>query len=88
MFNGFLRRIRKNYFDKKWEDRKPNFVDWRYIIQIIGFSTSEEEVLYYSTIGNKEKFQSVCASRPTPSEVTNFPKGINPAKTDPKASII
>ena len=59
MFNGFLRRIRKNYFDKKWEDRKPNFVDWRYIIQIIGFSTSEEEVLYYSTIGNKEKFKLI-----------------------------
>lgn len=59
LFNGFLRRIRKNYFDKKWEDRKPNFVDWRYIIQIIGFSASEEEVLHYSTISNNEKFKLI-----------------------------
>jgi hypothetical protein len=31
----FLRRLRKNYFDYKWKDRNKNYIDWRYILQII-----------------------------------------------------
>ncbi|MEA3318301.1 MAG: DUF262 domain-containing protein [Bacteroidota bacterium] len=51
-FYEFLRRIRKNYFDNKWEERKTNFVDWRYIIQIIEYSANEEDVLKYETNNN------------------------------------
>jgi len=45
----FLRRLRKNYFDQKWEDRKHNYIDWRYILQIIEKSNSAEQVLSFET---------------------------------------
>lgn len=45
----FLRRIRKNYFDLKWEDRKHNYIDWRYILQIIEKSKTVEQVLMFET---------------------------------------
>lgn len=55
----FIRRIRKNFFDKKWAERKENYLDWRHIIQIIEFSEKEEDVLKYKTIKNHEKFKNI-----------------------------
>jgi len=52
----FTRRLRKNYFDKKWEERKHNYVDWRHIIQIIDNSDNVEDVLKYETKNNDEDF--------------------------------
>ena len=43
----FLRRLRKNYFDQKWDERKDNYVDWRYILQIIERSSSLDAILQY-----------------------------------------
>lgn len=48
----FLRRLRKNYFDLKWNDRKHNYVDWRYILQIIEKSNSIEQILQFETNDN------------------------------------
>lgn len=48
----FLRRLRKNYFDLKWKDRKHNYVDWRYILQIIEKSESIEDVLQFEANEN------------------------------------
>lgn len=48
----FLRRLRKNYFDLKWDDRKHNYVDWRYILQIIEISNSIEHILQFDTNNN------------------------------------
>lgn len=46
---SFLRRLRKNYFDNIWEDRKENYLDWRYILQIIEKSDSLEQILNYES---------------------------------------
>ena len=43
----FLRRLRKNYFDKKWTDRKDNYIDWRYILQIIEKSESFQDCMEF-----------------------------------------
>ena len=53
----FLRRLRKNYFDQKWKERNRNYVDWRYVLQIIEKSDSIDKVLqfenkYFEQIGN------------------------------------
>jgi len=57
---SFIRRIRKNFFDNKWSERKNNYVDWRHIIQIIELCKKEnEDVLNYETILNKDKFKSI-----------------------------
>ncbi|WP_354360559.1 DUF262 domain-containing protein [Pedobacter sp. UYP30] len=45
----FLRRLRKNHFDLKWEDRKLNYVDWRYVLQIIEKSDSIEKILKFNS---------------------------------------
>jgi len=45
----FLRRLRKNYFDKEWKDRNHNYLDWRYILQIIDKSDSTNNVLLFDT---------------------------------------
>ena len=51
-----LRRLRKNYFDNKWPERKSNYVDWRYVLQIIEKSKLLEECLKFEAdfeqIGN------------------------------------
>ncbi len=47
--NQFVRRIRKNYFDKQLKLRENNFLDWRYIIQIINSSITEEAILKFET---------------------------------------
>lgn len=47
-----LRRLRKNYFDLKWKDRNSNYIDWRYILQIIEKSNSIEQILQYDTNDN------------------------------------
>ncbi len=47
-----LRRLRKNYFDQKWKERNNNFVDWRYVLQIIEKSESLESILQYKTTEN------------------------------------
>lgn len=44
----FLRRLRKNYFDGQRKKRNGSYVDWRHIIQIIGFSHNEMDVLSFA----------------------------------------
>lgn len=51
----FLRRLRKNYYDNQWQERKHNFIDWRHIIQIIEKSTSEQDVLTFDTSSEERK---------------------------------
>lgn len=58
-FYEFLRRIRKNIFDDKWEERKSNHIDWRYIIQIIEYTNNEEDVLKYETNDNSKKITKI-----------------------------
>ena len=58
-FYEFVRRIRKNYYDKERIEREKNHIDWRYIIQIIKFSEKEEDVLVYKTLLNKDKFNKI-----------------------------
>ncbi|HZL09515.1 MAG TPA: DUF262 domain-containing protein [Prolixibacteraceae bacterium] len=58
-FYEFVRRIRKNYFDKKWEERNCNYLDWRHIIQIIEFSDTEEQVLLFETKSNLNRFKKI-----------------------------
>jgi uncharacterized protein with ParB-like and HNH nuclease domain len=53
----FLRRLRKNYFDLIWKERNQNYVDWRYLLQIIEKSNSIEEILHYQT--NEETINSI-----------------------------
>lgn len=57
----FVRRIRKNYFDKEWKDRTKNFVDWRHIMQIIESSEKENEVdvLKFKTLENQDRFKTI-----------------------------
>lgn len=65
---NFVRRIRRNWFDLKREQhteseegQKPYstyFVDWRYVLQIIRESKSEEDVLCFDT-ENNSSFQSI-----------------------------
>lgn len=59
LFYKFVRRIRKNYFDKEWNDRNSNFVDWRHIIQIIQSSESEEEVFKFQVLNSQENFKKI-----------------------------
>lgn len=47
--NLFVRRIRRNNFDKQLKERNVNFLDWRYIIQIINSSATEEAILKFET---------------------------------------
>jgi hypothetical protein len=53
----FLRRLRKNYYDNAW--KRGNYVDWRYILQIIEKSHSVEDCFKFERefeqIGNIEK---------------------------------
>ncbi len=44
----FLRRLRKNYFDGQRKKRNDSYVDWRHIIEIIGFSHNEMDVLSFA----------------------------------------
>jgi hypothetical protein len=53
----FVRRIRKNYFNRKRE--RDNFVDWRYIIKIINLSDTEEDVLKYKTEDDNAKIEKI-----------------------------
>lgn len=60
-FPDFVRRIRKNHYDKVWKERNKNHVDWRYILQIIDFveNNEEEKTLQFLTLDNKEKFKPI-----------------------------
>lgn len=55
----FVRRIRKNYFDKEWKDRTNNFVDWRHIVQIIEISEKEVDVLKFKTLESQDRFKTI-----------------------------
>lgn len=48
----FLRRLLKNYFDLKWKERNGNYIDWRYILQIIEKSNTLEQVLMFESNEN------------------------------------
>ncbi len=55
-----LRRLRKNFFDLKWNDRKHNYLDWRYILEIIEKSNSIHEILQFETNENTiSKIQNI-----------------------------
>jgi hypothetical protein len=58
-FYEFVRRIRKNSYDNKWDERKENYIDWRHIIQIIDFEDTEEQVLQFQTKINQVKFKKI-----------------------------
>lgn len=58
-FYKFVRRLRKNFYDKKWIERNLNYVDWRHIIQIIEISDTEEQVLQYQTQFNQNRFKKI-----------------------------
>lgn len=55
----FIRRLRKNYFDKKRE--RGNYIDWRHIIQIIEETDESEEasILLYETKPNESSFKNI-----------------------------
>lgn len=53
----FVRRIRKNYFDKI--RKRGNEIDWRHLIQIIEFSETEKDVLMFNTKENENKFKNI-----------------------------
>lgn len=56
----FLRRLRKNYFDFKRGHRKQNYIDWRYVLQIVEKSNSLEKILTFETNENTiSRIQSV-----------------------------
>lgn len=57
LFYEFVRRIRKNHFDKKRE--RGNYVDWRHIVQIIGFSEHEPDVFIFDTGERKDDFKKI-----------------------------
>ena len=62
--NVFMRRIRRNWFDSirkrhMIDDINTYFVDWRYILQIISNSTSEEDVLNYDTEKNIDSIRLI-----------------------------
>lgn len=50
----FVRRIRRNFFDRQFKEREMNFLDWRYIIQIINSSSTEESILKFPTKNENE----------------------------------
>ena len=65
-FNAFIRRIRRNWFDSirnRHMSGEPAsntyFVDWRYVLQIIGNSTEEDEVLNYDTEVNSSSIRLI-----------------------------
>ncbi|WP_281226974.1 DUF262 domain-containing protein [Flavobacterium aquiphilum] len=55
----FLRRLRKNFFDNKWECRKNNYVDWRHLIQLVDQSQSVEHLLTFSAGSNFKEISNV-----------------------------
>ena len=50
----FLRRLKKNYFDNKEPCRKHNYIDWRYILQII-----EKEDTLNSCLNWEKPFEKI-----------------------------
>lgn len=54
----FLRRLRKNYFDLEHKDRNHNYLDWRYILQIIEKSETIDDILTFN-ISNLNKIQNI-----------------------------
>ena len=55
----FIRRLRKNHFDKKRE--RGNYIDWRHIIQIIEETdkSKEDTILLYETKPNESSFKNI-----------------------------
>lgn len=53
MFGKFVRRIRKNWFDKKREncERHNSFLDWRYLVALIESCKTEDDVFTFDTNG-------------------------------------
>ncbi|MBK9301368.1 MAG: hypothetical protein IPN14_12370 [Bacteroidetes bacterium] len=59
LFYYFVRRIRKNYYNNLWDERKVSYVDWRHILQIIEFAKTEDEVLNYEVLNSNNKFKNI-----------------------------
>ena len=70
---AFTRRIRRNWYDLKRERHMRSeegqaaynyyFVDWRYLLQIIKNSESDESILYYNTELNSEHIRPIANVR-------------------------
>lgn len=58
-FYEFVRRIRKNHFDKKWSERNRNYLDWRHILRIIELSDTEEQVLSFEVKSTPDRFKKI-----------------------------
>lgn len=60
MFHRFVRRVRKNWFDKKREglERHKSFLDWRYLVTLIEKCANEDDVFTFDT-KSLEKIQNV-----------------------------
>lgn len=56
-FCEFVRRIRKNYFDRI--RKRGSALDWRHLIQIIELSNDEKDVLTFSTELNQNQFKKI-----------------------------
>jgi len=54
----FLRRLRKNYFDLEYKDRNHNYLDWRYVLQIIEKSENIDNILTFN-IDKLDKIQNI-----------------------------
>lgn len=54
----FVRRIRRNNFDKQFKVREENYIDWRYIIQIVNSAVTEDAILKFET-KNKVEFKLI-----------------------------
>jgi hypothetical protein len=58
----FLRRLRKNYYDGIWSERKDKHIDWRYVLQLIQKSNSFNDCLKFELefiqVGNVIRPQS------------------------------
>lgn len=66
--NDFVRRIRKNFFDKKIQDRTENHLDWRHLIQMINQAEGLEHLFQFS---DDTEFKAI------PNVNCNIPKWYN-----------
>ncbi len=53
-----LQRLRKNYFDLEYKDRNHNYLDWRYVLQIIEKSENIDNILTFN-IDKLDKIQNI-----------------------------
>ena len=57
LYYEFVRRIRKNYFDKKRD--RGNFVDWRYVVRIVELAHEEADILSFESMPRNADFVKI-----------------------------